>query len=64
MCAECKWQDVADSAHEMLSSSDYEYAKDALETILKWIEEHEHATPDDKRAIASIEAAGRRAGGW
>lgn len=55
MCLSCSWEDEKDRIESMLNNGRFDFAMDTLEGILVWVQEQEHVTANQKRAIDNIE---------
>lgn len=60
MCDDCEWVDQLDAIDDLLEDERYEFAQDTLEGIREWVEENEHITDGQKKAINNIASAGDR----
>jgi predicted house-cleaning noncanonical NTP pyrophosphatase (MazG superfamily) len=54
MCSNCSWQEFLEEIEELSADERYEFAAGTLEAIHNWVEECEHATDNQKKAIANI----------
>jgi hypothetical protein len=61
MCSSCSWQGFLEEIEDLIADERYEFAAGTLEGIHKWVEECEHATDNQKRAVANIsDSRGRK----
>ena len=54
MCDTCAWVEARADIEDLLEDPRYEFARDTLRGIFEWIEEHEHVTGSQLRAIENI----------
>ena len=56
MCSTCGWQEVRDYLISLRDKSgdEHEWAFDAIFDLLRSLDENEHVTDEQKRAIADI----------
>lgn len=59
MCLSCGWEDVLEELEELLEDDEYLWAEDTLLGIGEWVEENEHVTQRQRRAIENIKHARR-----
>lgn len=59
MCLSCGWEDVLEELEELLEDDEYLWAEDTLTGIGEWVEENEHVTQRQRRAIENIKHARR-----
>ena len=57
MCRQCDWQEYVERVERMINSGDFNFAEDTLQGILTWVEENEHITPAQKKAVENIEVS-------
>ena len=63
MCSNCSWQEFLEEIEELSADERYEFAAGTLEGIYNWVEESEHATDNQKKAVANIrDSRGRKDG--
>lgn len=60
MCEGCDWEEYRDKADDLISTdlSDTIYA--TVDGIMRWVEENEHVTENQKRALNNIESNAMR----
>jgi dihydroneopterin aldolase len=54
MCSKCDYEIWIDKMEEMLEDSDYEFAEDTVTSILEWVQDNDHITENQIRAIKNI----------
>ena len=54
MCDECNYEDYLEEMEMMSADEAYEFAWDTIGGIYDWVEEKEHITEAQIRAIANI----------
>jgi hypothetical protein len=60
MCDSCSWPDFLEEIEEISDDDRYGFAAETLDGIYDWVEENEHATEDQKRAVKNIRESGER----
>lgn len=55
MCMNCEWDEYLEKVNDMLDSGDYYKSEEFLESVRDWIEEKEHVTDKQKKAIDEIQ---------
>ena len=53
MCDDCGWEQLLDDIEEM-DEERYSFAVHTVDGIREWVEEKEHCTPSQKRAVENI----------
>ena len=60
MCDSCDYHNLLERIQDLFDSGRADWASDTLEGIHDWVEEHEHVTDAQRRAVENIgEKAGR-----
>jgi len=50
----CGWHELSDEVQDLLDDDRYEFANDTLIGVSDWINENEHCTEAQKRAVANV----------
>lgn len=60
MCDGCGWEGELSRIRDMLDDPDCEFALETLSGIAAWVEDHEHITDRQVRAVDNIDDAAHR----
>lgn len=60
MCDHCDYEDELDRATKMIEQGLYDFALETIEGIQEWIQENEHVTDAQIRALDNIERSVKR----
>ena len=54
MCDSCGWEDLLVKIDDALESGEFDWASDTLEGIQTWVNDEEHCTEPQERAVNNI----------
>ena len=54
MCMECEWDVFLDEMEEWMDEDKYKFAEDTLTDIYSWVEENQHVTERQRKAVENI----------
>jgi hypothetical protein len=65
MCEECNWSEWSSVLEEMDDDPAYSFASDTIRSISDWVEENQHITEKQQKALVNIHRSrGRSDGEW